>query len=343
MRQRNPSRPEKPRSHEEWQVLVSAYSDGEVTPEEQALVESHLAECAECSAMLAGYGRLSKTIHALPQGAPSRTLVQHVRERVSRPRLPLWRRLAPLVSTAALLLVALTAWYITYGLQGPSSKSNGTGGRDAAGLQQESAPAAATVPELKSGAGQPTAEGMLQNQGQPEDTAPVPAMQALGAGAVTTATCPGQVLAYDVTSLSVRTDDSLAAPRLVGTLLDAADQPLPNTTVVVSSTTGWQATTVTDGQGAFRLDLPEPGQYRVALAMEPPVVLYLASTTSPTRAAAYDSYHGEYYESVPDLERGRVLAYLPDIGLCLAPADLTMAPVSLGAHDEVVVVLRVRE
>ena len=54
--------------HEELQILVSAYHDGELSPEEQVLVKAHLAECAECAEALRAYQRMGRTVSALPRG-----------------------------------------------------------------------------------------------------------------------------------------------------------------------------------------------------------------------------------------------------------------------------------
>ncbi|HST04335.1 MAG TPA: zf-HC2 domain-containing protein [Chloroflexia bacterium] len=50
--------------------LISYYYDGEVTPEESALVEQHLAECADCRQVLAEYRMIGSEMRDLPMPVP---------------------------------------------------------------------------------------------------------------------------------------------------------------------------------------------------------------------------------------------------------------------------------
>src|SRR3954451_23418036 len=55
-------------------ALLSAYLDGEITPEERSVVEQHLAGCAECRTVLADYRRIGMNVREMPRPAPPRTL-----------------------------------------------------------------------------------------------------------------------------------------------------------------------------------------------------------------------------------------------------------------------------
>jgi Putative zinc-finger/Bacterial Ig-like domain len=50
--------------------LISYYYDGEVTPEESALVEQHLAACADCRQVLAEYRMIGSEMRDLPMPVP---------------------------------------------------------------------------------------------------------------------------------------------------------------------------------------------------------------------------------------------------------------------------------
>ncbi|MEA2576052.1 MAG: hypothetical protein QOH93_3350, partial [Chloroflexia bacterium] len=54
----------------EVRPLISAYLDGEVTPEERRSVERHLASCEECRHVLAEYRAIGSDLRALPVPVP---------------------------------------------------------------------------------------------------------------------------------------------------------------------------------------------------------------------------------------------------------------------------------
>jgi len=101
-------------------LLHSALLDGELAPDERALVEAHLATCVECTAELAALARTLSMIHALPAARAPHGFVDRVLE-AARP-LPWHRRLRrrlfqPLrvklpLEAAAVMLVALGAVYV---------------------------------------------------------------------------------------------------------------------------------------------------------------------------------------------------------------------------------------
>lgn len=233
--------------HEEWRLLVSAYCDGEVTPEERAQVEAHLAECAECAEALAVYRRLGRAVRALPRGTPSRTLWLRVQEGLSRPARPLWRRLLPVASAVAVLLVAVAVGLLLRPTpSGPAAPQ---------ALEAERGTAEATALALRA----PLAP--ISPQTATED------YPALTPGLLP---CPGFPLALEVVAVSARSTAELPSPRLCGLLYDEAGHPLAGVTLVVSGTAGWQGSTTTASDGTFSLSLPAAGTYRV-VALTPEV------------------------------------------------------------------------
>jgi Putative zinc-finger len=98
----------------------SALLDGELAPDERALVEAHLAGCSECSGELARLARMLGMLHAVPAERAPIGFVDRVLE-AARPRpwyVRLGRRLfLPLqvklpLEAAALVVVALGAAYV---------------------------------------------------------------------------------------------------------------------------------------------------------------------------------------------------------------------------------------
>lgn len=298
--------------HEEMQVLVSAYYDGAVTPEEKALVEAHLAECAACAEALAAYRQIGRTVQSLPRGEPSRALWSRIREGLSPARRPLWLRLAPLASAVAVLVVGITLVLVL---------STGQGWRlpVAPGAPAYGVLTATTVPVVP-----------------PSATVPILGIQGLAPTGTEDATrdmgekgplppCAGRPLALDLVSLSMRSDPQRTAPRLQGVLYDVQGQPLPGVLLVISGTAGWQGSVSTAADGTFALDLPAAGTYRVVLAMTPlrATVEGIATTEAPALRA---------YE-----------VSLPDGSFCLAAGDgPALAPLSLAANQEAILTLRSR-
>jgi hypothetical protein len=278
--------------HEDWQQLVSAYCDGEVTPEERARVEAHLAECAECAEALAAYRRLGQAIRALPQGTPSRTLWFRIQEGLARPARPLWWRLLPVASAAVVLLVAVVAGFL---------------------LRPPSGPAPLQAPEDRR-SWMPTVA-----MRSPMPTAP--ALKSYPGMAPSPPSCPGIPLALEMVAISARDGADLASPRLVGVLYDGSGRPLPDVTLVISGTAGWQGTATTASDGTFSLSLPTAGTYQVVLAL------------SPAAEAA----------AAPQEEMGRPYSLtLPDGTACQAGTTLLLPALAIGPRQEISLTLRAR-
>jgi hypothetical protein len=101
-------REQKGRIHNQVADLLSAYIDGEVTAEERALVETHVAKCGECARDLATLRRTVVLLRELPVVAAPRAFTLHERDvRAVRPaRVPWWRLpwAQGLMAAAAVLL-----------------------------------------------------------------------------------------------------------------------------------------------------------------------------------------------------------------------------------------------
>ncbi len=308
--------------HEEFKILVSAYGDGEVTPEERTLVESHLADCAECADMLAAYRRLGRTIQALPRGEPSRELWLRMREELPTRRRgwTLWRRLLPVASALATLVVAVTLVItLTPILRGPVPGASQP-------LAMVPGEHRATEASVERALAAPTEEPVPALA--PEAYADTPGPPSVGIAQVTMEGCVGQPLALQVVTLSVLSDSALPTPRLRGILYDAEGHPLPGVTLVVTGTAEWQGATTTAPDGSFALELPAQGSYRVALAL--------------TGQYADEDQQSKETRSAAEERLPRLPVVLPDGMTCEAPLLMELALIPLGPHDEAILTLRVR-
>lgn len=239
-------------NHEAWRLLVSSYRDGELSPEDRARVETHLADCPECARVLDDYRKIGEALRALPRREPSRELWFRVRAALPgrRPARSLWVRLLPVASAAVVLLVALTLFLY----QGLGSQAR---------LREVRAPQG--PPANPPAAGSPLPMPMVA----PQPTS-APEQPELGRAYLAKAGCPGEVLTVELVELAKRSDQTLPSPRLEGTLYDDAGRPLVGATLVVTGTSGWLGSAVTGADGRFTLALPGAGSYRVALVLAAP-------------------------------------------------------------------------
>src|SRR4051812_47754006 len=98
--------------------LLSAYLDGEATPEERRQVERHLAGCPDCARVLAEYRDLGSNIRELSRPMPPATLHGNVWRAIERgetqarwgPATAGWLRLGAIA--AVLVLAAVVGWGI---------------------------------------------------------------------------------------------------------------------------------------------------------------------------------------------------------------------------------------
>jgi anti-sigma factor RsiW len=102
---------------------LDAYLEGELSPEERARTERHLATCAECSALVAELRAIIARAATLPPLEPSRDLWAGIAARIRTPIIPVGStpvrtrtvRRWPLAAAAAALvaLSAGTTWLLT--------------------------------------------------------------------------------------------------------------------------------------------------------------------------------------------------------------------------------------
>ncbi len=90
---------------------LSAYLDGELSPEQAAEIREHLSHCPGCASEIAELARLQRSLRsARTQFAPSADFRSRIRKQIAVPqRRPWWQRLVPAaVAVLAILLVAFS-------------------------------------------------------------------------------------------------------------------------------------------------------------------------------------------------------------------------------------------
>ncbi|HEX5506751.1 MAG TPA: zf-HC2 domain-containing protein, partial [Thermomicrobiales bacterium] len=99
----------------EIRPLLSAYMDNELAPDDLRAVQEHVADCADCAALLTSYRRIRAAVRALPEADPPPEL----REAVFAKATPAYRRRAALLGlgqqglAAAALVVTILAVFFT--------------------------------------------------------------------------------------------------------------------------------------------------------------------------------------------------------------------------------------
>ncbi|WP_038038764.1 zf-HC2 domain-containing protein [Thermorudis peleae] len=104
--------------------LLSAYMDGELSPDDVARLQAHLAECADCRALLASYERMREQLHQLPTAPVPPTLHHEIRAAIEREqRRPRWLRLSvsPVAFAFALGLILMLLGTLLYAQALPPS------------------------------------------------------------------------------------------------------------------------------------------------------------------------------------------------------------------------------
>ena len=90
---------------------LSAYQDGELSPQEVAPVEAHLSDCAECRALLVEMKAVGEALGALPTIEPSRGfaagVMQTTRARRRRRKVVVQRLVGYAVAASIVLVVGL--------------------------------------------------------------------------------------------------------------------------------------------------------------------------------------------------------------------------------------------
>jgi len=147
--------------HSEWTDKLSDYLDGELAAEERYAIESHLAGCAQCAAVLADLKRVVERARELEPRPPQADLWSGIAARIDRPnvvsfetavaqRFGAAKRISftlPQLAAAAALLIAISgvaAWQTAERLAGRStdeSRSISSDASSAATVERPSAPA----------------------------------------------------------------------------------------------------------------------------------------------------------------------------------------------------------
>lgn len=124
--------------HDEWTDKLSDYLDDELSPGESAAVESHLAACADCTAIVNDLKRIVAHARSLGARPPQADLWPGIAARTERIRLPqrltftVWQAIA--ASLAIALLSGAAVWQV---LGRPQGFRYGNAGTAAASPQND--------------------------------------------------------------------------------------------------------------------------------------------------------------------------------------------------------------
>ena len=140
--------------NEKMQLLISGHLDGCNTPEEEQVLQAHLAECADCRQALEEYEKLEALLRSIPPVDVPEGLTERVMQAVeAEPRRsePAKKRRLPFgfataaAAVAAVLLLAVGSGRLP-GLNNGSAKLFPSKSADAVETVPEAAPAAAEEP-----------------------------------------------------------------------------------------------------------------------------------------------------------------------------------------------------
>ncbi|HEX5633072.1 MAG TPA: zf-HC2 domain-containing protein [Gemmatimonadales bacterium] len=140
-------------THDTWTDRLSEYVDGELPAGERLALEAHLAECAECRAIVDDLRAVVTTARRLPDLPPARDLWPTIAERTTGV-LPFAPRRAPRVAVTWPRLAAAAALFLAIG-SGATWFALG-GGRTASPAAVATAPSAATTVPVAAAAPRPT-------------------------------------------------------------------------------------------------------------------------------------------------------------------------------------------
>ncbi|HWB54505.1 MAG TPA: zf-HC2 domain-containing protein [Tepidisphaeraceae bacterium] len=98
----------------DWTTRLSAYHDGELSADDAAAVEQHIAQCPACQHELRQYRRLSLILGQTEMPNPSSAVVASIKRQLQWEGNPMLLRLArQLTGVAAAVLVGGALWLIT--------------------------------------------------------------------------------------------------------------------------------------------------------------------------------------------------------------------------------------
>ena len=113
-------------AHQRARELLSAYIDGELSPQEKALVEGHLRECADCRQELETLRRTVAILRDAPRPALPRSFVIRRADLEKAPalsRAPAFLRVAAALGAAAFVLVVGVYFLMQVLLPAPMAKA----------------------------------------------------------------------------------------------------------------------------------------------------------------------------------------------------------------------------
>ncbi len=110
--------------HEKYEILISAFIDGEATPDEEILVKEHVAQCASCRMLLESANKLSSLLKRWHDETLSPDLerklsqnLQNQEEKKMNTKISMIK-VSVGISTVIIVLLATTQLYIQGGIQG---------------------------------------------------------------------------------------------------------------------------------------------------------------------------------------------------------------------------------
>lgn len=112
---------------EEWKILISAYADGELSPESTKAVEQLLSERAECRAYLAEIKKLSMSLQVISDEPLSPDFERNILNRTQpegRRMKPNTWKIAASVAASVLVVVLVFDSYVQRGVQGRLKRSS---------------------------------------------------------------------------------------------------------------------------------------------------------------------------------------------------------------------------
>lgn len=111
-------------NHEELKILLSAYLDGEVTPEEKDIVENHLVSCASCQEDLREFKKVSSILKRWPQSNLSPDIQLNIKARSAKKERTMEKQAigiqwAPVVGVLVVMVLCVSMFqqYAKRGLQ----------------------------------------------------------------------------------------------------------------------------------------------------------------------------------------------------------------------------------
>ncbi len=282
---------------------LSAYVDGRAEPKQKALIERHLAECAQCAAELEQLRCLIDAIRATPPVRSPRSFAlspEMVRERPRRSWFDIWSALAPAMAGAAALLLA-ALFFVDYRLQSGDALT-GAGAPPASSAPLAAQPAdsaapmgpgplvAATAPTFVTATPGPAAEVTVAHEALAAVGSPAPSSEARSEFR----SAPPPVAATVVPSLGAPLSaQGSSGTEEAGAVEEASEPEEPALAAAASAPTGMESTPEAPLTTKAALEEQPPAETSSAEAVavpEAPVsVAEAPATTSDAPTAALEA------------------------------------------------------